>query len=37
MRLAPPEIGSRITFRYNGFTQNGKPKFARFVREKSEY
>ncbi|WP_139130621.1 hypothetical protein, partial [Vibrio crassostreae] len=26
-----------ITFRYNGFTQNGKPKFARFVREKSEY
>ncbi|KWU01597.1 ATP-dependent DNA ligase [Vibrio toranzoniae] len=37
MRLSPPEIGSRITFRYNGFTQNGKPKFARFVREKSEY
>ncbi|MEZ8557893.1 DNA ligase [Vibrio cyclitrophicus] len=37
LRLAPPEIGSRITFRYNGFTQNGKPKFARFVREKSEY
>jgi DNA ligase-1 len=37
MRLVPPEIGSRITFRYNGFTQNGKPKFARFVREKSEY
>ncbi len=37
MRLAPPEIGSQITFRYNGFTQNGKPKFARFVREKSEY
>ncbi|MCG9693983.1 DNA ligase [Vibrio sp. Isolate22] len=37
MRLSPPEIGSRITFRYNGFTQNGKPKFARFVREKSDY
>ncbi|MFI3274380.1 DNA ligase [Vibrio sp.] len=30
-------IGSRITFRYNGLTQNGKPKFARFVREKSDY
>lgn len=37
MRLSPPEIGSQITFRYNGFTQNGKPKFARFVREKSDY
>nr|WP_315972799.1 DNA ligase [Vibrio pomeroyi] len=37
MRLSPPEIGSRITFRYNGLTQNGKPKFARFVREKSDY
>lgn len=37
MRQSPPDIGSRITFRYNGFTQNGKPKFARFIREKSDY
>ena len=37
MRLDPPPIGSRITFRYNGYTQNGKPKFARFIREKAEY
>lgn len=37
MRLDPPQIGSRITFRYNGYTQNGKPKFARFIREKDEY
>lgn len=37
MRLSPPEIGSQITYRYNGLTQNGKPKFARFVREKSDY
>ncbi len=37
MRLSPPEIGSTITFRYNGFTQNGIPKFARFIREREEY
>ncbi|MDN3612904.1 MAG: DNA ligase [Vibrio gallaecicus] len=37
LRLSPPEIGSTITFRYNGFTQNGIPKFARFVRQRSDY
>ena len=37
VRLFPPGIGSQISFRYNGFTQHGKPKFARFVREKSNY
>lgn len=35
-RQDPPELGSTITFRYNGFTQNGVPKFARFLRERPE-
>tara|TARA_Y100001960_G_scaffold288292_1_gene327197 strand:- start:1520 stop:2371 length:852 start_codon:yes stop_codon:yes gene_type:complete len=35
-RREPPELGSVITFRYNGYTQNGVPKFARFVRERVE-
>ncbi|MCG6508061.1 DNA ligase, partial [Vibrio parahaemolyticus] len=29
-RLNPPEIGSLITYRYNGLTAEGKPRFARF-------
>ncbi|MDA0147600.1 DNA ligase [Vibrio sp. LaRot3] len=35
-RKNPPPIGSTITFRYNGLTQNGVPKFARYVRERVE-
>lgn len=31
-RAAPPPIGSHVTFRYNGLTANGLPRFARFVR-----
>ncbi|MDD1791572.1 DNA ligase [Enterovibrio makurazakiensis] len=31
-RENPPEIGSMVTFRYNGYTKNGIPKFARFMR-----
>lgn len=31
-RLNPPPLGSRITFRYNGLTAQGKPRFARFMR-----
>lgn len=31
-REDPPAIGSHITYRYNGFTKNGIPKFARFMR-----
>ncbi|CAM2887370.1 DNA ligase (ATP) [Vibrio mytili] len=34
VRRTPPKVGSTVTFRYNGFTQNGKPKFARFLRER---
>ncbi|MCK6264955.1 DNA ligase [Vibrio sp. ZSDE26] len=33
-RRHPPSIGSTITFRYNGMTQNGVPKFARYLRER---
>ncbi|WP_312346520.1 DNA ligase [Stenotrophomonas acidaminiphila] len=31
-RMAPPAIGSLVTYRYNGFTRNGLPRFARFLR-----
>lgn len=31
-RAAPPPVGSTITFRFNGLTQHGKPRFARFLR-----
>ncbi len=31
-RAAPPPVGSIITFRYNGLTRHGKPRFARFLR-----
>ncbi|AXB31372.1 DNA ligase [Vibrio campbellii] len=34
VRKSPPKIGSTITFRYNGYTHNGKPRFARFLRER---
>ncbi|PQJ49249.1 DNA ligase [Vibrio jasicida] len=35
VRKSPPRIGSTITFRYNGFTHNGKPRFVRFLRERA--
>ena len=31
-RAAPPPIGSWITYRYNGLTSQGIPRFPRFVR-----
>jgi DNA ligase-1 len=31
-RAQPPPIGSQVTFRYNGVTANGVPRFARFLR-----
>lgn len=31
-RAAPPEIGSWVTYRFNGLTSQGVPRFARFVR-----
>lgn len=32
LRQTPPEIGTVVTYRYNGFTTNGLPRFARFLR-----
>lgn len=31
-RRQPPAIGSIVTYRYNGLTKNGLPRFARFLR-----
>ncbi|WP_372742149.1 DNA ligase [Neptunomonas sp.] len=31
-RKAPPQMGTMITYRYNGKTRNGIPRFARFER-----
>ncbi len=31
-RAQPPVIGSRVTFRYNGLTARGTPRFARYQR-----
>ncbi|EGQ8410630.1 DNA ligase [Vibrio cholerae] len=36
-RAEPPKIGSVITYRYNGLTTEGKPRFARFVRIRENY
>ncbi|WP_217904602.1 MULTISPECIES: DNA ligase [Vibrio] len=33
-RKRPPAIGATVTFRHNGFTNSGKPKFARYMRER---
>ncbi|MEH8020568.1 DNA ligase [Rheinheimera metallidurans] len=32
LRKNPPAIGSTITYRYNGLTKHGLPRFARFLR-----
>ncbi|MBB6599405.1 DNA ligase [Luteimonas sp. MC1825] len=31
-RATPPPVGSLVTYRYNGYTGNGLPRFARFLR-----
>jgi DNA ligase-1 len=35
-RKNPPLIGSLVTYRYQGFTQAGIPRFAVFVRQRNE-
>lgn len=37
MRQAPPEVGTVITYRYNGYTNNGIPRFARFLRVRQDF
>ena len=36
-RSKPPPIGAIITFRYNGFTANGIPRHARFLRIRADH
>ena len=36
MRKQPLPIGATITYRFNGRTESGKPRFARFLRERVE-
>ena len=31
-RFSPPPLGAQVTFSYNGLTEHGLPRFARFVR-----
>lgn len=35
-RRDPPPVGSMVTFRYQGMTPAGKPRFARFLRVRDE-
>lgn len=35
-RRKPPPLGSVVTFRYQGKTSSGKPRFARFMRVRDE-
>lgn len=31
-RLTPPEVGSKVSYRFQGRTRSGKPRFARYLR-----
>ncbi|NDG42993.1 MAG: DNA ligase, partial [Betaproteobacteria bacterium] len=35
-RLAPPPVGSLVTYRYRGLTPSGLPRFASFVRQRAD-
>jgi len=35
-RAAPPPLGSQVTYRYNGLSSKGLPRFARFLRVRDE-
>ncbi|WP_233843491.1 DNA ligase [Dyella sp. 2HG41-7] len=35
-RRDPPPVGSTVTYRYQGMTSGGKPRFARFMRIRDE-
>lgn len=36
LRKAPPELGVWVTYRYNGETSGGLPRFARYLRVRSD-
>ena len=35
-RATPPAIGSTVSFRYDGLTAKGTPRFARYLRVRSD-
>jgi DNA ligase-1 len=35
-RASPPPLGSLVTYRYNGHTRNGLPRFARLLRVRAD-
>jgi DNA ligase-1 len=35
-RRAPPPLGALVTYRYNGLTESGLPRFARFLRVRED-
>ena len=37
LRQTPPAIGAVITYRYNGLTKHGSPRFARFLRLRQQF
>jgi DNA ligase-1 len=36
LRSDPPPLGEQVTYRYNGYTSTGLPRFARFLRIRKE-
>lgn len=36
-RARPPPLGSRVTYRYNGLTAKGTPRFARYLRVRHDH
>ena len=36
IRSNPPPVGTTVTFKYHGFSKNGVPKFASFLRVRSD-
>ncbi|MGO2508210.1 MAG: DNA ligase [Vibrio hibernica] len=36
LRNTPPVLGEKITFRFNGYTRSGLPRFARFIHVRSD-
>ncbi|GAB2918116.1 DNA ligase [Rheinheimera gaetbuli] len=37
LRQTPPPVGAVVTYRYNGLTKTGLPRFARFLRVRQEF
>lgn len=37
MRKNPPPVGTVVTFKYQGLTRRGKPRFASFLRVRKDY